>query len=412
VVRLPGSKSQTNRALVLAALAQGPSRVGSPLRSRDTELMVAALGVLGVRVDDDGDDWVVHGGGLPLLPTGDRVDVGNAGTVRASCRRWRRWRPGRCASTATRGCGSGRSGRCSPRCGTIGADLDTVEALPGPCAARAAARGHRDARRVVVVAAGERAPAAGAVLRRGRRRAPRRRPAAERSAPGDDRRGAPRCRRRRRRRQPGRWRVRPGPLLARDVVVEPDLSTAAAYLAAPLVTGGSVTVPGWPTATAQPGAVLPELLEAMGGRVTRGAGGVTVAAGDGLHGIEADLRDASELTPVLAALAALADSPSRFWGVEHIRLHETDRLAALAKELTGSGGDVRESHDGLEIRPRPLTGGRARLLRRPPHRDGVGRARARRRRRAGRGRRDHPQDRARLRRLVDAHARSPPSPTG
>jgi 3-phosphoshikimate 1-carboxyvinyltransferase len=60
---------------------------------------------------------------------------------------------------------------------------------------------------------------------------------------------------------------------------------------------------------------------------------------------------------VLAALAALADSPSRFWGVGHIRLHETDRLAALAKELTGLGGDVHESHDGLEIRPRPLTGG-------------------------------------------------------
>jgi 3-phosphoshikimate 1-carboxyvinyltransferase len=140
-------------------------------------------------------------------------------------------------------------------------------------------------------------------------------------------------------------------------VVEPDLSTAAAYLAAPLVCGGSVTITGWPRDTAQPGAVLPELLEAMGGRVSRTDDAVTVSAGDGLHGLTADLRDAPELTTVLAALAALADSPSRLTGVAHIRLQETDRLAALAKELNGLGGDVEELPDGLVIRPRRLTGG-------------------------------------------------------
>ncbi len=121
--------------------------------------------------------------------------------------------------------------------------------------------------------------------------------------------------------------------------------------------GGSVTVPGWPRHTVQPGAVLPELLEAMGGRVSRTDDAVTVAAGDGLHGIEADLRDAPELTPVLTALAALADSPSRFTGVAHIRLQETDRLAALATELNRLGGDVREAPDGLTVIPRRLTGG-------------------------------------------------------
>jgi 3-phosphoshikimate 1-carboxyvinyltransferase len=157
-------------------------------------------------------------------------------------------------------------------------------------------------------------------------------------------------------REPGRWRVSPGRLLPRDAVVEPDLSTAAAYLAAPLVAGGSVTVPGWPRDTVQPGAVLPELLEAMGGRVERTDDAVTVRAGDGLHGLEADLRDAPELTLVLTALAALADSPSRFTGVAHVRLQETDRLAALATELNALGGDVRELPDGLEVRPRPLTG--------------------------------------------------------
>ena len=123
------------------------------------------------------------------------------------------------------------------------------------------------------------------------------------------------------------------------------------------MTGGSVTVPGWPRGTAQPGAVLPELLEAMGGRVTRTDDAVTVSGGDGVHGLEADLRDAPELTPVLTALAAVADSPSRFWGVAHIRLQETDRLAALATELGRLGGDVQEAPDGLTVRPRPLTGG-------------------------------------------------------
>jgi 3-phosphoshikimate 1-carboxyvinyltransferase len=157
--------------------------------------------------------------------------------------------------------------------------------------------------------------------------------------------------------EPGTWVVSPGRLTARDAVVEPDLSTAAAYLAAPLVAGGSVTVPGWPRRTTQPGAVLPELLEAMGGRVDRTGDSVTVSAGDGLHGICADLSHASELTTVLTALAALADGPSRFTGVAHIRLHETDRLAALAHELNALGGDVRELTDGVEVHPRRLTGG-------------------------------------------------------
>jgi 3-phosphoshikimate 1-carboxyvinyltransferase len=154
----------------------------------------------------------------------------------------------------------------------------------------------------------------------------------------------------------GVWRVSPGPLLPRDAAVEPDLSTAAAYLAAPLVAGGSVTVTGWPRGTRQPGAVLPDLLEQMGGVVTRTADTVTVAAGDGLHGIDADLGDAPELTMVLTALAALADSPSRFRGVAHIRLQETDRLKALVTELGRAGGDAAETEDGLEVRPARLHG--------------------------------------------------------
>jgi 3-phosphoshikimate 1-carboxyvinyltransferase len=359
VVPLPGSKSQTNRALVLAALAQGRSVVQRPLRSRDTELMAAALGVLGVAVSDGPDgSWVVEGSGEPLDPVADGVDVGNAGTVA-------RFLPpvATLARAPVRFDGDARVrerplGPLLAALRTLGADLDRVDRLPVQVRGHGGLRGGsvsldasqssqlvsglllsgpRFDRGVTVRHDGGRLPSAAhvAMTVHALRAA---------GAVVDDE-------------QAGRWRVEPGALRARDTAVEPDLSTAAAYLAAPLVTGGSVTVPGWPRRTAQPGAVLPELLEAMGGRVSRTDDALTVSGGDGLHGVDADLRDAPELTPVLTALAALADSPSRFWGVAHIRLQETDRLSALATELGRLGGDVQEAPDGLTVRPRPLTGG-------------------------------------------------------
>ena len=357
VVSLPGSKSQTNRMLVLAALAEGRSVVRRPLRSRDTELMADALRVLGVGVTDDGDDWVVEGAGGALSPTGTAIDVGNAGTVA-------RFLPP-VAALATAPVTFDGDPRVRERplgpllvaLRELGASLSNVEGLPLTVSGTGALAGGRvtvDAtqssqlvsglllaaprfdRGVTVTHEGGRLPSAphlamtvdalrasGAVV--------------------DDT-------------TPGSWTVSPGGLRARDAAVEPDLSTAAAYLAAPLVAGGSVTVTDWPADTRQPGAVLPELLEAMGGVVSRTPTSVTVTAGDGLRGIDADLADAPELTMVLSALAALADSPSHFWGVAHIRLQETDRLAALAKELTRCGGDVTEEPDGLVIRPRALSG--------------------------------------------------------
>jgi 3-phosphoshikimate 1-carboxyvinyltransferase len=356
-VSLPGSKSQTNRMLVLAALAPGRSVVRRPLRSRDTELMAAALRVLGVGVSDDGEDWVVEGAAGPLHPTGTAVDVGNAGTVA-------RFLPP-VAVLATSPVTFDGDPRVRERplgpllvaLRALGASLSGVDGLPLTVSGTGTLRGGsvsvdatqssqlisglllsapRFARGVTVTHTGGRLPSAphlamtvdalrsmGAVV--------------------DDE-------------APGTWTVSPGPLVPRDAAVEPDLSTAAAYLAAPLVCGGSVTVTDWPADTRQPGAVLPDLLAAMGGVVTSTDSAVTVSAGTSLRGIEADLADAPELTMVLTALAALADSPSRFWGVAHIRVQETDRLAALAKELTRCGGDVTEEPDGISIRPRPLTG--------------------------------------------------------
>jgi 3-phosphoshikimate 1-carboxyvinyltransferase len=358
VVELPGSKSATNRALVLAALAGGESVVRRPLRSRDTELMAAGLRGLGVDVTDDGLDWRVVGAAAPLHAATDRIDVGNAGTVA-------RFLPPVAALAVgdVRFDGDPRVrerplGPLLRALRELGADLDGIEGLPVTVRGSGGLRGGT----VVLDASASSQLVSGLLLSAPRfdegvtvrhdgpplPSAPHLAMTVEalraHGAEVDDT-------------TDRTWTVRPGALRARDAVVEPDLSTAAAYLAAPLLAGGSVTVLGWPRHTSQPGAVLPDLLAEMGGRVTRTDDAVTVSAGDGLRGLEADLRDAPELTTVLAALAAVADGPSRFRGVAHIRLQETDRLAALAKELNALGGDVRELPDGLDITPRRLTGG-------------------------------------------------------
>jgi 3-phosphoshikimate 1-carboxyvinyltransferase len=358
VVSLPGSKSLTNRALVLAALADGRSVVRRPLRSRDTELMADALRVLGVGITDDDGDWIVDGVPGVLSPTADRIDVGNAGTVA-------RFLPPVAAlaegTVAFDGDPAMRRRPLAPvliALRELGADLSGVEGLPVTVHGKGGLPGG-----AVVLDASQSSQFVSALLLA----APRfedgvavrheggRLPSTPHiemtvdalrasGAHVDDT-------------APGTWRVAPGGLLPRDAAVEPDLSTAAAYLAAPLVAGGSVTVDGWPLGTRQPGAVLPDLLEAMGGVVDRQASSVTVSAGSGLHGIDADLADAPELTMVLTALAALADSPSQFRGVAHLRVQETDRLKALSTEINRIGGDVRETDDGLTINPRKLTSG-------------------------------------------------------
>ncbi len=149
--------------------------------------------------------------------------------------------------------------------------------------------------------------------------------------------------------QTNTWTVAPGPISALDQRIEPDLTSAAVFLAAAALTGGSVTVPSWPADSTQPGALILELLSRMGARVTRRDGNITVSGGDTLTAVDVDLQQASELTPVLAALAVFAEGISRISGVEHIRGHETDRLAALANELTAVGVNVIEHADGLTI---------------------------------------------------------------
>jgi 3-phosphoshikimate 1-carboxyvinyltransferase len=153
------------------------------------------------------------------------------------------------------------------------------------------------------------------------------------------------------------WRVQPGQIQGREWVVEPDLSNATPFLAAAAVTGGTVTVTGWPSKTTQPGDEIRAILAAMGCEVSLDSAGLTVTGPARLSGVDVDLHEVGELTPTVAALAALAEGQSVLRGIAHLRGHETDRLAALANELNSLGGDVSETEDGLVIRPLPLHGG-------------------------------------------------------
>jgi 3-phosphoshikimate 1-carboxyvinyltransferase len=157
--------------------------------------------------------------------------------------------------------------------------------------------------------------------------------------------------------EPNTWRVAPGPVAPRDWTVEPDLSNAAVFLAAAAVTGGEVTVAGWPAGSTQPGVEILPVLEQFGATIVPGPDGMSVRGPDTLYGVDVDLHDVGELTPTIAAVAALAATPSRLRGIAHLRGHETDRLAALATELAELGGDVEETDDGLLIRPAPLHAG-------------------------------------------------------
>ncbi|MEL0237353.1 MAG: 3-phosphoshikimate 1-carboxyvinyltransferase, partial [Aquiluna sp.] len=153
------------------------------------------------------------------------------------------------------------------------------------------------------------------------------------------------------------WVVEAGEIAGREVVIEPDLSNAGPVLAAALVTGGEVTIPRWPSETTQVGKLFEDYLAQMGAEVTNSGGELTVRGTGIIRGIDADLSGAGELTPTIAAVAALADSPSRLTGIAHLRGHETDRIAALVAEINGIGGLANELEDGIAISPANLQGG-------------------------------------------------------
>ena len=356
-VSLPGSKSLTNRALVLAALAEGEGVVRRALRSRDTELMAAALSALGSRVDTTGDDWRVVPGDL----SGDvDVDCGLAGTVM-------RFVPpvAALARGEVRFDGDPHA-RTRPMAEVIGAlrdlGVDVHDGgrgtLPFSVAGTGAVRGGE-----VTIDASASSQFVSALLLAGARYDDgvdvRHDGKPVPSLPHIDMTVA--CLRERGvevdDHDANRWRVLPGPVRAVDATIEPDLSNAAPFLMLAMTSGGEVTVPGWPVATTQAGDQLRDLLARMGADVSLGDDGLTVRGTGTISGLDADLHEVGELVPSLAALCALAGTPSHLTGIAHIRGHETDRLAALAAELRGLGADITEHPDGLSIRPSALHGG-------------------------------------------------------
>jgi 3-phosphoshikimate 1-carboxyvinyltransferase len=153
------------------------------------------------------------------------------------------------------------------------------------------------------------------------------------------------------------WSVKSGKLHGQELVIEPDLSNAAPFLSLAMVCGGSVTIADWPKTTTQPGDQLRSIFTQMGAKVSMDERGLTLSGTGVIHGIDIDLHDVGELTPSIAAVAALADSPSHLRGIAHLRLHETDRLAALTREINALGGNVVEEESALHITPAPLHGG-------------------------------------------------------
>ena len=355
-VVIPGSKSVTNRALILAAQANSESLLKRPLISRDTELMVAGLKAMGVAVTEEqiGGDlaWKI----TPAKLQGPaKVDVGNAGTVM-------RFLPPLSALAQ----------------GDISFDGDprSYERPLGPVIAALEELGieiEHDGRYSLPLVVKGKGSIPGGELKIDASASSQFLSALLLIAPSTTngitathKGGA----------LPSMphidmtvqmlrdfgakvtvdkaaqsWRVETGSLHGVDLVIEPDLSNAAPFLSIAMVCGGSITIADWPKLTTQPGDQLREILAAMGANISLTDQGLTITGGETINGIDIDLHDVGELTPAIAALAALADSPSHLRGIGHLRLHETDRLAALTREINSLGGDVVEDETSLRITP-------------------------------------------------------------
>jgi len=368
-VRLPGSKSLTNRELVLSALASGPSLLRAPLHSRDSALMIEALRSLGTIIE------LVPGDGgfgpdLRITPAellgGTSIDCGLAGTV------MRFLPPVAALALGPVAFDGDESARRRPMRTTVeslrGLGVDVNDDGRGSLPFSLYATGSVAGGELSIDASASSQFVSGLLLA-----APRFTKGLTLRHTGDSLPSMPHIEMtiatlaargvQVESPEPGVWIVPPGEISGIEVDIEPDLSNAAPFLAAAIVAGGTVSIGGWPWSTTQVGAHLETLLPLFGATATRQGDALVIDGGDGLRGgaelpgVDIDLSLGGELAPAIVALAALASTPSRITGIGHLRGHETDRLAALAAEINGLGGAVTELDDGLAIEPRPLTGG-------------------------------------------------------
>lgn len=361
-ITIPGSKSVTNRALILASLASSPSLLRKPLHSRDSALMIAGLKAIGVGIEsaENGDLTVTP---APLFGPA-QVDVGNAGTVM-------RFLPPVAAMSNGLIHFDGDARSHERPLGPVIAALESLGvsiehgnrySLPLTINAHGQLRGG-----VVDVDASSSSQFISALLLV----APATREGITIRHTGDTLPSMPHIEMTvQMLRELGvdvevsdgtLWRVSPTVMAGRGITIEPDLSNAAPFMAAAMICGGSVTITDWPRHTTQPGDQLRSIFTQMGAKVSftesELGSDLTITGTGVIHGLDIDLHDVGELTPSIAALAALADSPSTLRGIGHLRLHETDRLAALAAEINALGGDVDEEESALYISPAPLHGG-------------------------------------------------------
>ena len=355
---IPGSKSVTNRALILASLATSPSTIRKPLISRDSELMSAGLSALGISITGSDEAWQITP--APLRGPA-RVDVGNAGTVMRFLPPLAAFAQGDISFDGDPRSYERPLGPVIKALEELGIEIEHGGRYSLPMVIKARGKVKGGALTIDASASSQFLSALLLVA-----------PSMEEGITVTHRGGAlpsmphiemtvamlrdfgadvtvdPAAQ---------TWSVKAGVLHGKDLVIEPDLSNASPFLSIAMVCGGSITISDWPRATTQPGDQLRDIFTQMGATVELNDDGLTLTGGSSIHGIDIDLHDVGELTPSIAALASLADSPSHLRGIGHLRLHETDRLAALTREINSLGGNVVEEETALHITPAPLHAG-------------------------------------------------------
>lgn len=378
-VRIPGSKSLTNRYLLLAAMADSPSVVHAPLHSRDSLLMIKALEALGARFESLETDSpfgpdlrVTPVDFSSAIPRYSTIDCGLAGTVMRFVPALAALLPGEFGFD---GDAHARKRPMAPLLDglrQLGVDVpcegDQADALPftvqSPGLAQHPVEGSAIPEVCIDASASSQFVSAfllvaprlpqGLVIRHVGEAVP--------SVPhiemtvetlrelGVRVESSP---------EQYTWVVRPGAIRGFEKTIEPDLSNAGPFLAAATVTGTSVTIPDWPApagdgqpGTTQGGDMWRELLPAVGATVSYSDKGLTVTgspAAGGEREYVFDLARCGELAPTLAAICALLPARTELRGIAHLRGHETDRLKALRVEINRLGGSAHELDDGLVI---------------------------------------------------------------